>query len=404
MKRVILPILLLIILQLSCKENVITPPDNKPQGYQEDLPWPSLADSPWPMNHHDPQNTGRSKFIGPINGNIIWIDSVEYMQASASFINDSLIVIAENNRIKCISLSGTEKWTYNIGTQVFLSPLVTADSMIISGGSSADGKLLAINFDGSKRWELNLGTPIQSSGVNIDKMGNIYVVAGFNLFAVSKEGVIKWILGDHRINPAAASSFSPDGNTIYISALNPSLLAVNTSNGMIKWEFGSASLLASPFVDSQGNIYFIPKPDASNSSNATLFSIENNWNIRWQFDFNVDPSAGFYGATGTIDKEGNIYFAFDTLYALDYQGKLKWKKFLAGTSDAPLICDINSNIYVSAQSMINSEVFLSKYSSIGGELWRREFTHHQVGLSPVIGKNGTIIFIPWRADRIYYLN
>lgn len=29
---------------------------------QYDIVWESLADSPWPMFHHDPQSTGRSKY------------------------------------------------------------------------------------------------------------------------------------------------------------------------------------------------------------------------------------------------------------------------------------------------------------------------------------------------------
>ena len=39
---------------------------------QVDIPWPSLADSPWAMYHHDPQSTGRSPYHGPTNGMIKW--------------------------------------------------------------------------------------------------------------------------------------------------------------------------------------------------------------------------------------------------------------------------------------------------------------------------------------------
>ena len=53
-----------LLLLTACEDEVIQSPP-KPPGYQEDIPWPSLADSPWPMNHHDPQSSGRSKFIGP---------------------------------------------------------------------------------------------------------------------------------------------------------------------------------------------------------------------------------------------------------------------------------------------------------------------------------------------------
>ncbi len=51
--------------------------DKPPPGFQEDIPWPSLADSPWQMYHGDPQSTGRSKYPGPISGTIDWfVDSL----------------------------------------------------------------------------------------------------------------------------------------------------------------------------------------------------------------------------------------------------------------------------------------------------------------------------------------
>jgi hypothetical protein len=38
---------------------------------QVDIPWPSLADSPWPTTRGDAQATGRSKYIGPRNANYV---------------------------------------------------------------------------------------------------------------------------------------------------------------------------------------------------------------------------------------------------------------------------------------------------------------------------------------------
>ena len=46
--------------------------EKPPPGFQENIPWPSLADSPWPMADHDPQSTGRSNLKGPITNTIDW--------------------------------------------------------------------------------------------------------------------------------------------------------------------------------------------------------------------------------------------------------------------------------------------------------------------------------------------
>ncbi len=44
---------------------------------QVDIPWTTLADSPWPMVKHDPQFTGRSPYKGPQTPNIIWTRDME---------------------------------------------------------------------------------------------------------------------------------------------------------------------------------------------------------------------------------------------------------------------------------------------------------------------------------------
>jgi hypothetical protein len=57
-------VLFLLLMLLSCKENPTTPSEEpKPPGYQEDIPWPSLADSPWPMYRGNPQYTGRANIL-----------------------------------------------------------------------------------------------------------------------------------------------------------------------------------------------------------------------------------------------------------------------------------------------------------------------------------------------------
>ncbi|MCW9094997.1 MAG: hypothetical protein OQJ74_04050, partial [Ignavibacteriaceae bacterium] len=39
---------------------------------QVKIPWPSLADSPWPVSRGDMQGTGRSEYVGPSTNNVIW--------------------------------------------------------------------------------------------------------------------------------------------------------------------------------------------------------------------------------------------------------------------------------------------------------------------------------------------
>ena len=79
-------LLTFILLSLSSCETTEPPDQNltRPPGYQEDIPWPSLADSPWPMNHHDPQSTGRSPYDGPALGQIEWQIDTLYVTAGVT--------------------------------------------------------------------------------------------------------------------------------------------------------------------------------------------------------------------------------------------------------------------------------------------------------------------------------
>ena len=92
MKRQIL--VLLILALVGCDTTDPQPPEEKPPGYQEDIYWPSLADSPWPMYRGNPQGTHSTKFPGPSSGIIEWINSDLKTTAGLSlgYSNDILSV------------------------------------------------------------------------------------------------------------------------------------------------------------------------------------------------------------------------------------------------------------------------------------------------------------------------
>lgn len=77
MKKVLF-CLLTIIIFTGCKDEP-TKPEELSEGYQQDIPWPGLANSPWPIFHADPQNTGRSKYAGPLSGKVLYKINAESM-------------------------------------------------------------------------------------------------------------------------------------------------------------------------------------------------------------------------------------------------------------------------------------------------------------------------------------
>lgn len=70
--KAILIIIFLVIglLGVSCNSNLIEPENGDQDVPQKNIVWPSLSETAWPMHHHDPQSTGRSKHKGPQFGRL----------------------------------------------------------------------------------------------------------------------------------------------------------------------------------------------------------------------------------------------------------------------------------------------------------------------------------------------
>ena len=93
---------------------------------QIDIPWPTLANSPWPMIKHDPQLTGRSPYAGPKIPTIKWTLDLPYGVFSGPVIGEDgtlyvgtrayLYFVGDTtNYFYAINPDGTIKWTFLTG-------------------------------------------------------------------------------------------------------------------------------------------------------------------------------------------------------------------------------------------------------------------------------------------------
>jgi outer membrane protein assembly factor BamB len=366
--------LIIILLIQTCYS---TEPDNGDPpplpGYQEDIPWPSLADSPWPMHHGNPQSNGRSRFNGPQNGNfekvfdspelfgiVIGPDSTIYC-SSSDFVEKGLFAYSPNGELK---------WHLPTKIESQTTPLVSSGGIIYFSTTST---LYAINHDGAVKWEYEYGNHMYIRGINIGLDGKIYFITiNSEICAVDKDGQLVWKMqapiqwGNNSI------VFSPDGETIYCVggvAENISLVAIDIVNSNVKWSFGKhASRYAqiAPIVDSDGNIYTNAIVDSINSGLATIFSLYPDGKIRWALEIG-EVICSFQP---TMDREGNIYFANDTLYAIDFMGKLKWKLPLGGYLGEYLVCDASDNIYL---CIGNPELLVYAVEKEGNFKWQLSY-------------------------------
>lgn len=398
-------IFLICILLLNSCDNTNGPVINNDIVPQTDILWPSLADSPWPMNHHDPQSTGRSKYLGPKTGNIKLKIPYYGIESALSIGIDDCIYITTGYspmRISVFDNAGNIKWEKH---SYFLSttPLIGANSIYWSDRKGLHSETM----DGERNWSyetLDLSDWIDNIGINIGLDGTIYGVTTKKVLkAISPSGELLWELHDNRFLSDAngAPTFSPDGKTLYVQGTDVSVLAVDINKRRVKWVFGDTMLLSSPVVDSQGNIYFTPGQYLYTS----LYSLTPEGNMRWEF--NYAGEAIMDNTEPTIDYDGNIYFGVTNIYSLTNSGKLRWKYDLEGMHVvSPLVSDVEGNIFVGLIN--NSDLSKSAIISVNnkGKLnWKTVIEGERaLGASPAITKYGELIFPTFRAFNILIIN
>ncbi len=394
--RGILCSLFLLLLVMSCKEN---PTDSgeppKPPGYQEDIPWPSLADSPWPIYRHDPQNTGRSKLIGPQLGILSKKIPAYNLETGIIVGPDSTIYFVTSNPsvLTAVKYDGTIKWEKLIGIESGTTPLINNEGNIFACGLYT---LYCFNTKGDSLWSYLFNDMVLSNAINIGSDGNVFIIDRTNtLYAITKEGKLKSKITDNRMPQGLAlhrPAISPDGKTIYIQGRDVSLLAIDIESMTVKWTFGDTILYFGPMIDNQGNIYILPGEINFGGVNKYIFySITPTGKIRWSVD-NYDSNI-FARGEPTIDKQGNIYFGNDSLFSISYDGSINWSKNYS--IRGPIICDNESNIFF-AQS--TDKIF--SLNSNGILNWEVIISDERSLIAPIIGADKLLYFPTYRSKSI----
>jgi sugar lactone lactonase YvrE len=387
--------LFLIVSIYSCKDSPVDPPpDNKPPGYQEDISWPSLGSSAWPTKNADMQRTGRSKYTGPQQGIIFKSIRAPVMQTGAVFANDSVFYYTDSSdaRLVAAKIDGTILWTFDLqAIETFTTPLVDNTGTIYVGGGRT---ISAVNPDGSVKWVYQTDQD-DCRGIAIGLDGILYVMKeGPRLLALDQNGNLLWSYQDNDFGSLCNLAFSPDGNTLYVNGSNKSVVAVDVQLKTVKWKFGTNGLENGPLVDSKGNIYLL----LSENNEGVLYCLSSSGSVNWRFTH----SEGYYTTTDpTIDKEGNIYFATDTLYSLNYLGEIRWKLPLNLINVGPIICDMQGTVYLVAVS--NSIRKLLSVSKEGTIKWELAIPERSPADCPALGKDGTMILPSFRARNLFII-
>ena len=388
------------VMMTSCEQNATTPNEPpKPPGYQEDIYWPSLADSPWPRYHGNAQNNGRTSINGPINGSLFKTINVERINSGIVVGLDSAIYFATSypGYLYSFSKDGNQNWNIKLTEQEIESTPVVGNDGTIYVGLFQEKKLLAICENGNIKWSINTGGIVQI-GISVGLDGTLYFIdTESNLNAVNKYGELLWKLFNDSFGSVGTgnSAMSPDGKVLYISNADK-LYAVDIVSHTIQWVFGK-TIGGTVMVDSEGNLYCVAKDTSQSAEPIYYYSLTSNGMVRWKYK--LDGWMGYSNQDATMDKNGNIYIASDTVYSLDYNGNLRWKfEFPQEYFPSPFICDGNGNLYSISSSTNSYQKIIYCFNNNGNIIW--SFPYSIEGIiygSATIGFENTL-YIPVDSD------
>lgn len=411
--RVYLSVLLLsffagyIISLPGCKDSVTNPPEEKPPGYQPDIPWPSMDKNPWPIYNGDAQHTGRSRYAGPTQGIIEWQIEIPALRINddtflSPVCDDSTIYVVSYSdtgqdltHLRAISFNGEEKWKLADLKSVGWEGKVTSQPILSSDGTIylADWMhtVFAVNRDGTIKWKLDVSPAHVNSQMNLDKEGNLYFLASNGiLHKVSPQGRILWRLILSEFGSSSCSVvFSPDGKTMYLT--EDKLYAV-TTEGELKWSYqhptAPNTYSTIPLVDASGNIHIFNGYQRIKPNGITFpyYPYPDSVKKFFHVNSNIDP---------TIDKNGNVYIGAYGLASFDHKGEFRWAKNIRLQGYVSLVCDKDNNIY-----FLTYDRKLTCIDINGVEKWQLQLDGHYY-YTPIIA-NGRMYFGAVKGTKRYF--
>lgn len=394
MKKALIFLVVLSIIFTSCDTTDPKPPEEKPPGYQEDIPWPSLADSPWPMSQHDPQNTGRTNVVGPQSLNILWSKFIENGLLSGPVIdNENNLYFGNDNHLSdyfyCITAkSDSFKWKIKTGDGNRIS-----DGMIITSSENIICRGFSYIYSFSNEGKLNWKYPFDGrrQNFNISKDGSLFAIDGNNnLIKLSPKGELLFQKKyDEGFYPGTA--ITPDGNEIMLNGRNGDLYCIDL-NGTIVWQKFSCISNIPPLIDSNGKIYI-----CTIGSEGKIKRYNTAGKLDWEYEV---PGGILDVGEPTIDKNGNFYFygansssGYLSIYSIDYNGNQRWiypltDEMNRGYIASKIACDTEGNLYFGS----DQGYYYYCLDFNGNLLWQLSLDGIEIDGTPAFGSDGTLYF------------
>ena len=355
-----------------------------------------LADSPWPMLHHDARHTGQSQYVGPQTATPTWNVRIGYPKSSPTIGAGGVVYIGTKFTVYALDPEdGTELWSsvdHNIRRNALTIDVYgrlyfgSRDNRLNSLDSTDEGTLLwdyRIANDG----DVNTSPVIAANPVFGKPI--LYAIGTWNglvhafdpdpaLDGGNSNNRLLWTKATYN-NSYSSPAVGPDG-TVY-SASSGELYAIGP-DGVEKWAktVGRATRFTSPAIGADGSIYI--------GSSDGLSKVNPNGGVLWTV-----PVNGRVASTPAIANDGTIYIGSLGLpgtagrfYALNPDGSERWEfqpfsrhRFMA----SPAI-GADGTVYTAGGDTIYA------LTSNGDVLWHYQVDGRSIVSSPAIGENGAL--------------
>ncbi len=296
------------------------------------------------MHRHDPQLTGRSQYRGPRKGRIKWTFTPEeggLVWEGIVIGVDSTIYFttvfagtigARKAFIYALRPDGTVRWKHGFDTpwgEGFSVPLISADGALWVTGPG--WYLYAFSPDG----DMLAKVPIEhGSDLTVGPDGTFYMSryvapSGFALYALTREGVIKWQTSTEGGIRYCGGGMSPQGDVVYAFCVSAErqdrVEAVGAfgADGTLRWKYllpGKLYMVTPLLVDCRGAIYFAGH---DGGDLPRLYCLSPEGELTWSAGTSVSGSDEL-----TTDREGNVYLGSwgnsHLLSSVDCTGQPRW--------------------------------------------------------------------------------
>jgi PQQ-like domain len=287
-----------------------------------------------------------------------------------------------NGRLSAITPAGVVKWSVAGGAgPVSLGP----DGTIYTVGGSSD--VMAYNADGTRKWGFSTGGGSWLiAGPTVGPDGNIYAVENINgigLFSLTPSGVLRFHNSQDRLTEygGTGAAIAFDADHLYVAfdmygVGAPSLFSYDL-NGTRRFRVdGGDSVQPQPIVAPNGNIITRSFPIGTGIS---LGAVKPTGKLAWSFyefpgNTQTDPAVA---ADNTVFVVRNL----STVYALNGDGTIKWKRFEPAILDTPTVSPGNDLLLMGGQVTYGEPGLIMALNMAGRTQWQVDL-HDQPGFEP----------------------